>query len=380
MLRAYDRPGGIGIYSRNIVKYLLKQDNKNNYLLIYNNKKHLGTYSNLSNVKEIYIHKTNPALWDQILVPFVLRKWKIDLVFNTKFTIPFLTNAGKVMSLHGASWFVHPEIYKKFDVFYVKRTMKLYSRKADYLISNSNLTTEDYIKILNAEREKIQTIYFATENKFHEIKDPGILNNIRNKYSLPERFILSVISYDPVKNFGSILDSFEQCRKKENIHLVVVGKNCYKYYRDFNLSNREISKYIHFKGWVDHSELPVFYNLAEVCLFPSIYETFGLPIIEAMSCKCPVITSNTGAIPELSGNSAILVNPHNTKEIAEKLLNLLQNPSLADFYKEKGLERAKFFSWESAAEKTLKVFNRVYAQKLEESKSTIELIPYKVKF
>ena len=216
-------------------------------------------------------------------------------------------------------------------------------------------------------------------SSFHVIKDPAILNKIRNKYSLPERFILSVISYDPVKNFKVILDSFEKCREKENIHLVVVGKNCHKYYEDFGLSNREISEYIHFIGWVDHSELPVFYNLAEVYLFPSIYETFGLPVIEAMSCRCPVVTSNTGAIPELAGDSAILVNPNDPEEITEKLLNLLQNPSLANYYKERGLKWTNRFSWESAAEKTLKVFNRVYAQKIQESKSTIELIPYKAK-
>lgn len=359
MLRAYDRPGGIGIYSQNIVNYILRIDRENQYFLFYNNKKHIGTYGNLRNVKEVYVPDANPIIWDQIKIPRLIRKYGIDLIFNTKFTVPLRTKAKKVMALHGATWFVHPEIYKKYDLFYVNRAMRLYCNKADFLISNSNLTTNDHYRILNVPLEKMETVYFAAGKEFRVIDEADILNQIKEKYKLPERFVLTVTSYDPGKNFGVLLDAFAEARKKEDVHLVVVGKNCYKYGEDYDLRSRKIDDSVHFTGWIEHSELPVFYNLAEVYLFPSIFETFGIPVLESMACGCPVIASNSGAIPELAADAAILINPQNTAEIAEKLLMLLQNPLVAGSYRSKGLEHVKQFSWENAAYQTLKIFREI---------------------
>jgi glycosyltransferase involved in cell wall biosynthesis len=359
MLRAYDRPGGIGIYSRNIVKHLLDIGNENQYILFYNNKNHIGNFNNLKNVNEVYVPEANPIVWDQIKIPYLIKKYNVDLIFNTKFTVPIFTKAKKIMALHGASWFVHPEIYKKFDVFYVKRTMKIYCKKANFLISNSNLTTNDHCNILKVPREKIKTVYFAAGEEFHLIGDKKILNSIKEKYNLPEKFILTVISYDPVKNFGTLLDSFIETRKHEDIHLVVAGKNCYKYGEDYDLRSKKLDQFVHFTGWIDHSELPVFYNLATVYLFPSIYETFGIPVLESMACGCPVVASNTGASKELFSDAAILITPQNTNEITESLLKLLQNPSIYESYKKKGLERAKNFTWEKTAAQTLEIFKNI---------------------
>ena len=363
MLRAYDRPGGIGIYSRNIVKYLVNIDHENQYTLFYNNEKHIGTYNNLLNVSEVYVHETNPLIWDQILIPRLIKKMNIDLIFNTKFTVPVFTKAKKIMALHGASWFVHPEIYKKFDLFYVRRTMKIYCKRANFLISNSNLTTDDHHNILKVPREKLKTVYFGIAKEFHLIEDKKILDTIKEKYSLPQRFILTVTSYDPGKNFGVLLDAFAETRKEEDVHLVVVGKNCYKYGEDFDLKSKNLEQFIHFTGWIEHTELPAFYNLAEVYLFPSIFETFGIPLLESMACGCPVVASNTGALPELADGVAMLVAPKETKEITKSLLIFLQNSSVYEQYKRRGIEHAKKFTWEKTALQTLEIFNNVYFKK-----------------
>ena len=359
MLRAYDRPGGIGIYSRNIVKHLLDIDHKNHYTLFYNNKKHIGTYGDLENANELYVPETNPLIWDKIKIPLLIKKNNIDLIFNTKFTVPIFTRAKKIMALHGASWFIHPEIYKKFDLFYVKRTMKIYCNKADFLISNSDLTTNDHHNILMVPLRKMKTVYFAAGKEFQLIEDKKILDGVKEKYNLPQRFILTVTSYDPGKNFRVLLDAFEQVRKKEDVHLVVAGKNCFKYAEDFDLKSKDIGQYVHFTGWIEHSELPVFYNLAEVYLFPSIFETFGIPVLESMACGCPVVTSNSGAIPELVGDSAILIDPRNTEEISKSLLMFLRDHSIVETYKRRGLEQVKNFSWERTATQTLEIFNYV---------------------
>jgi glycosyltransferase involved in cell wall biosynthesis len=362
MLRAYDRPGGIGIYSRNIVKHLLRVDRTNHYVLMYDNPDHVGTYGELSNVDEVYLSRSNPLIWDQWLTPRAAEKWGLELIFNTKFTVPLRTKAKTIMALHGASWFVHPELYGRFDVFYVRRFMPIYCRKADFLISNSDLTTRDHIRILGVPRHKIRTVYFAAGEEFRPIQDSQLLMEVKARYNLPDRFVLTVTSYDPVKNLGVLFDAFETCRQYVDVHFVVAGKNCEKYAQDFDLRNRGLEHVVHFPGWVDQKDLPAIYNLAAVYAFPSIYETFGIPVIEAISCGCPVVASNTGALPELLDDAALLSDPFDPKALAQNLLMILTSESLAAEFRKKGLARAKEFSWTTTAEQTLGIFRELYAQ------------------
>lgn len=365
MLRAYDRPGGIGIYSRNIVKHLLSIDQDNHYILMYNNKDHVGTFGSLQNVDEVFLPPANPMIWDQWLVPKVIKKWGVDLIFNTKFSVPLLTKVKKIMVLHGASWFVHPELYGKFDIFYVHQTMPIYCRKADFLISNSDLTTQDFIRILGLATRNIATVRLAAGDEFHPIKDSQILENVRTKYQLPERFILTVTSHDPRKNFSTLLKAFEQCRNEVDVRLVVVGKDCYKYASDFDLKGRGLENVVHFPGWIAQEDLPAIYCLADVFAFPSVYEEFGIPVVEAMSCGCPVVSSNTGAIPELTNGTALLSDPFDHKLLHNNLWKLLLSNSVAERHRKWGLERAKAFSWSKAAQQTLEIFRRVSSEEID---------------
>lgn len=361
MLRAYDRPGGTGIYSRNIVKHLLGIDQDNHYILIYNSKDHLGTYGDLENVDEVFLPPANPMIWDQWLAPKVTKKWGVDLIFNTKFSVPLMTKVKKIMVLHGASWFVHPELYGRFDIFYVRQTMPMYCRKADFLISNSDLTTQDFIRILDVPKRKIATVRLAAGDEFHPINESEILENVRTKYQLPGRFILTVTSHDPRKNFSTLLKAFEQCRNEVDVHLVVVGKDCYRYATAFDLKGRGLENVIHFPGWIAQEDLPAIYSLADVFAFPSVYEEFGIPVVEAMSCGCPVVSSNTGAIPELTKGTALLSDPFDDKLLPENLLKILLSDSLAERYRRLGLEKANDFSWTKAAQQTLAIFRRVFS-------------------
>lgn len=363
MLRAYDRPGGIGIYSRNIVKHLLNMDRDNHYILVYNNKAHLGTHRDIENVDEVFVPPSNPMIWDQWIVPKVMKKWGADLIFNTKFSVPLLTKAKKIMVLHGASWFVHPELYGKFDILYVRQAMPIYCRKADFLISNSDLTTRDFVSLIGVPETKIATVRLAAGDEFHPISDSQILENVRTKYRLPGRFILTVTSYDPRKNFSILLKAFEQCRNKAEVHLVVVGKDCNRYATDFDLKGRGLENVVHFPGWIAQEDLPAIYSLADVFAFPSVYEEFGIPVVEAMSCGCPVVSSNTGAIPELTSDAALLSHPLNYQALAEHLLQILMSNQAAERCRELGLERAKEFSWSKAARQTLNIFQKINAQR-----------------
>jgi glycosyltransferase involved in cell wall biosynthesis len=362
MLRAYDRPGGIGIYSRNILKHLLSIDPENHYVLIYNNKAHLGLYGDVDNVDEVYLPQANPIIWDQLRVPPLLKKWKIDLVFNTKFTVPLISKVKKIMVLHGASWFVHPELYRKYDVLYVRYAMPVYCRKADFLISNSDLTTKDFIRIVGVPETKIKTVRLSAGDEFKPVDELKTLKKVRDKYNLPDRFILTVTSYDPRKNFGTLLKAFETCLRKVKLSLVVVGKDCVKYADDFDLRGRKLKQFVYFPGWVEQKDLPSFYTLADAFVFPSIYEEFGIPVVEAMSCGCPVISSDTGAIPELTEGAALLSHPFDHRKLSENILHILLSNSQAEHYKNLGLKKADDFSWSKAAQQTLEVFRRVVSK------------------
>jgi len=361
MLRAYDRPGGIGIYCQNIVKHLLTMDRKNEYILIYNNKTHLGQYSDLSNVTERYIPATNPIVWDQWQVPKVARQESADIILNTKFSIPFRGTAKKLMVLHGAAWAYHPEFFSKFDVLYTKIMMPIYCRKADFLISNSELTTRDFIRLAGIVPEKIQTVHLAHGDTFVPVEDKFVLDSVRDKYKLRGRFILTVTSYEPKrKNFETVLRGFAEIHiKHPEVHLVVAGKDCENYLNDFDFDRLGVREFCHFLGWVDQSDLPAIYSLASVYFFPSVYEEFGIPVVEAMACGCPVVASDTGAIPELTNGAALLAPPMDYSAMAGHLDSILSDLDFAADVRRKGIARAKDFSWEKAARETLDILEAV---------------------
>lgn len=360
MLRAYDRPGGIGIYSRYIVKHLLQIDRENHYLLIYSNPNHVGKYSQLENVDEVLLPPTNPAIWDQVLVPKIIKKCDLDLIFHTKFTVPLLTGIKKVMTVHGASWLVHPEIYGRLDVLFEKVAMRLYCRAADFLIANSELTQNDYMRVLNVPREKIATVHFAAGEAFRPVRDPIILESASNRYQLPEGFILCVMSYDPNKNFGTIVKAFDLCHLETGAHLVVVGKDCRKFWDEYKVKYEDLEEVVHFLGWVDQEDLPAIYSRAKVFFYPSIFETFGIPVLEAMACGCPVVASNTGAIPEISNGVALMGDPFNHRAFAEHIQTVFHSNSVSKDLTRRGLAKSRTYSWSKAAQQTLKILERVH--------------------
>lgn len=360
MLRTFDRFGGTQIYARNIVDNLLEIDKANEYILIYNDEKHIGSYSGHKNVKEVVAPRCHPILWDQIRIPAIIKQYGIDLIFNTKFSVPLFTKAKKVMVLHGASWYTHPELYGRLDVAYVKATMPIYCKMADFLVSNSELTTDDFINILKVPSNKIKTVLLAAGNQFKKITDVKILESIKKKHNLPDRFILHVSSYDSRKNFKTIIDAYEKCSQTADVPLLVIGKGCEQYAIDFEIKKRGLEKRVVFPGWIEQEDLPAIYNMASVFLFPSVYEEFGIPIVEAMSCGCPIVSSNTGAIPELSNGVALLNDPFDVESCASSLEEILMSDAKTEELRKKGFERAADFSWNKAAAETLEVFEKLH--------------------
>jgi glycosyltransferase involved in cell wall biosynthesis len=360
MLRAMDEKQGTGIYTQNLTNQLLPMDRQNEYVLFYKNPEFLGRYSHLPNVKEKVVSAPNKMLWDQFAIPAEARKEHLDLIFHTKFTVPFFTTRKTVMTIHGASWFVRPDLYpNKLDLAYIKAVMPLYCRKASFIVSNSELTTNDFIRILKVPPRKIRTVRLGTNENFKVITDRAELDAARRHYNLPEKFILSVIRYDARKNFKNLIAAFRLLRKRVPCKLVVTGIGCEKYREEYSLDSDGTSNDVQFLGWVDQKTLPALYNLARCKFFPSVYEEFGIPVAEAMACGCPSVVSNTGALPEVAGNTGLVVDPFNPEEMANALERIYTDDALRADLSSRCLQLAKYFTWERCARETLDVLNRV---------------------
>jgi glycosyltransferase involved in cell wall biosynthesis len=359
MLRAIDEKQGIGIYTQNLIERLLAMDKANSYVLFFRNPQWVGRFAHHPHVREMILGAPNKLLWDQWAVPRAARRENVDLIFHPKFTVPFFTRCKTVMTIHGASWFVRPDLYpNKLDLAYVKAVMPLYCRRADFIIANSDLTRNDFIRILRVPPEKIRTVRLGTSDRFRVITDPQTLNVAREKYRLPEKFILSVIKHDPRKNFANLIAAFRLLRRRIPCKLVVTGLGCEKYIEEFSLREDGTADDVLFLGWVEQEDLPALYNLAVCKFFPSVYEEFGIPVCEAMACGCPPVIANTGALPEIAGEAGIAVDPFDPPAMADALERLWTNAALRAEYSRKALERAKVFTWERCAKETLEVLHQ----------------------
>jgi glycosyltransferase involved in cell wall biosynthesis len=361
MLRTMGDRQGIGIYTENLVDHMLPMDADNEFVLFYSDPKWIGRYAHYPNIKEIVVSARNKMLWDQWKIPLAIHREQIDVVFHTKFTVPLLNSVKCVMSVHGASWFIHPELYaqNKVDLNYIRLVMPLYCRKATAIVSNSDITTNDYIRILKVEPKKIKTIHLAPNTNFRKIGNQSELENVKKQYILPDRFLVSVIRYDPRKNFKNLIEAYRLAHPHIDCKLVILGLGCQQYKKDYDLEKTNYGGDVLFFDWVEQQDLPAFYNLSSGLFFPSVYEEFGIPVTEAMACGCPVVVSNTGALPELVGDAGILVDPMNPIDMADGLKKLLTVPGKNKMYSQKVMERSKEFSWDRCARETLEVIHQV---------------------
>lgn len=359
MLRGIDKRGGSGVYATNLVPELLRQGTEHEWVLLYASEEQLGSVEVSDGVEEVVLRGRNFLSWDQIRVPRFASKDGLDLLFHTKFTVPFFSPVPCVMALHGASWYVIPRCYPWWDVAYIKRLMPWYCRRAAHMVSNSQCTTRDYVNLVGAAADKITTIPLAAAPFFRRVSEAAELERARGKYGLPENFVLSVSAYDPRKNVPRLLEAFARCSREVPCHLVLIGKQCDRFRDDHPDLMEVIGDRLITPGWVDQEDLPAIYSLATVFFFPSLYEEFGIPNCEAMACGTPIVTSTTGAPPDVVGDAGILVHPEDTDGMTVALVELLTNPERRAELSCRGLERSRQFSWERTARRTLDVLERV---------------------
>lgn len=365
MLRAIGEQGGIGVYTRNLVRELLALDAGNEYVLFYRNQTDVGSFAQNKNARELLVTAPNKALWDQVAIPYACWRERVDVVFHPKFTAPLLAPCKAVMTVHGADWFIPEQAhyYDRWDVRYIRTVMPLYFRKCAAVISVSQLTTDNFNRILNLPPGKVETVYFAPARHFRRIKDRASLEAVRTRYGLPERFIFTLTKRGGGgrKNLGQILKAYARYHEQEQCpyKLVIGGKDCHLFRQEYGVPDDGYGSDILFPGWMEQEDLPAVYSLSGLYLYPSNVEAFPIPIVEAMACGTPIITSNVNGLVEIAGDAAILVDPDNPEEMAQAIDQVLSDKSLQAALSARALKRAERFSWPRCARQTLSILEKV---------------------
>jgi glycosyltransferase involved in cell wall biosynthesis len=382
---------GIGIYTQEVVRALLELDPVNSYLLVFPGfgraRERIPEFSRFRNVTVVetwfprlpaFFHTSRlltwiPRLlkkaraltpietyWDQVVVPRLARKYRADVVFNPHLTVPVRGRFGKVMVLHNVEYHTVPNVYGWRMYAWWWLLEHVIMPRADRVISLSGVMTADFRKYVDYPIEQVRTIYHGVSKKFRVETDATRLAQARQQHALPERFILFVGRLYPQKNFVTVARAFALIRDVIPHQLVVVGIPRYKFQGDLGiLDERGIADRVRFLGHVPNDDLVMFYNLADCFVYPSLYESFGLAQLEAMACGCPVIGADSGAIPEIAGGAAELFEARNAQALAEAIVRVTCEPGVRGSLVERGLRRAREFTWERTARETLKVLNEV---------------------
>ena len=365
------RWGGIRVYSEEVVKHLLQIDRHNEYFLFYPGfgtapdylGQYLGRYANVTEVDTSFSKTRSGLFWDHVVVPRVAREHRVDVVFNPFLSVPIPGAFKKVMVMHNVEYHLIPKVYdwKMYTRWWFLE--KAIMPAADRVISISNVMTQDFRRTVKYPFENVRTVYHGVNQKFKPVRDPDALAAVKAKFQLPEQFMLFVGHIYPQKNFANLVRALHHIGDALPHKLVVIGRPRWRYKEILQVVDElHLKDRIVFLNEVPNDYLPAVYSQAACLIYPSLYESFGLVQLEAMACGCPVVGANAGAIPEVSGNAALLFDPYDPADMAQKIVSMLSTAGLRDTYIDRGFARAKEFTWERCARETLKVLEDVVAQ------------------
>ncbi len=299
----------------------------------------------------------------QVQIGWLARRMGLQLIHDPTGSMPLLlTSARRVVTIHDAVAYIYPETVANLTWLIYHVWLPLVAPYINVVITDSESSRCDILRFLPVKKDSVEVIPLAAHTRFHPLETQNIQPALR-RYGVVPPYILYVGSLEARKNLPRLLEAFHRLLPEfPGWMLVIVGARKWKSTPIFDTVRRlQLEQHVHFTGFVAEEDLPALYNGADLFVFPSLYEGFGLPVLEAMACGTPVVTSNTSSLPEVAGDAALLINPLDVSAIADAVLRVLTEPGLADDLRERGLKRAAQFTWERTARETLAVYNQVLA-------------------
>ena len=365
------KKAGLGRYTSTLAEQLVTQDMADEFIAFTHGR---FDASALSPILRPLPHTNIPldarpwrmGVWVAHALGVAMDRWlpRADVFHATEHLLPPLKNARTVFTLHDLIFQFFPEYHLPLNRWFLTHAMPHFLRRADAIIAVSECTKRDAMRFYNIAPEKITVIYEGVNPALHRVDDPARVAEIRARYAKHQPYLLFVGTIEPRKNISALVDALKiLCARGFPHRLLIVGRKGWLYQPTFDhVQETGMSDAVDFLDFVPDDDLSVLLSGCDAFVFPSLYEGFGLPPLEAMACGAPVICSNTSSLPEVVGDAALLVNPRDATEIANAIARVLTDSQLRDELRAKGFAQAAKFSWERAARETLAVYQRVLEQ------------------
>lgn len=354
---------GIGTYIRNLLRHLARLDHETEYVLLCQHQD-LGIGATLGeNFRTVLEPSPNYSVREQVHVPWVLHRERPDVYHAPHYVLPPAIRCRSVVTIHDCIHLMFPQYLPNRAAYaYARATMWAAARRSARVLTVSEASKRDILRYFDIPPEKVVVVYNGIDERFSVPPAAEDVARVRERYQLDQRFVLYAGTIKPHKNLIRLIHAFHELRASgfDDVSLLISGDEISKLPALRRaVHEHKLHKHVRFLGHLPDEMLAILYRLAAVFVFPSLYEGFGLPPVEAMASGTPVVTSNVSSLPEVTGDAALLVDPYDVDSIVDGLSRVLSDPALAQTMRQKGLVRAREFSWERSVGRTLALYREI---------------------
>jgi glycosyltransferase involved in cell wall biosynthesis len=358
---------GIGTYVRNLLRHLARQDRESEYVVICR-PAHTSSVLQLGeNFRAVPTRTPSYSVSEQFVIPAIVSREKPDIFHTPHYVLPPLTRCPSVVTIHDCIHLMFPQyLPNRFAYAYARTFMSAAAHRSARVLTVSETSKRDILRFFSVPDDKVTVIPNAIDERFGTAPAEDEVRRVRERYQLSDEFVLYTGNIKPHKNVDRLIEAFHQLREEGfgHLRLLIIGDEISTHPSLRRAVHRwKLHKHVRFLGFVPDQTLAVLYRLAAVFVFPSLYEGFGLPPLEAMASGTPVVTSNVSSLPEVVGDAAVLIDPLDPAAIASGIRQVLTDPALRARLVARGLDRARAFSWEASVRQVREIYGQVAAER-----------------